>query len=115
MALVGGVARYAHGVAAIVPGVDLVAVDGDSRRWPESERVSRIVSRPGLPFHSGMLRGVAVDGTLGVDWIREATRVTARLGRVVVTDAPEETSAELERAGLTVMAAEGGTVVAARA
>jgi hypothetical protein len=55
-----------------------------------------------------------VDGGLGARWIREAARVVARLGRVVVTDAPETAQTALLGAGLKVLAAEGGTVVAAR-
>jgi len=115
LVLVGGLARHADPLADIVQGVEVVAVDGDMSRWPETANVSRIVSRPGLPFYSGTLRAVAVDGALGAVWVKEAARVTARLGRVVVTDAPDETRAVLEEVGLTVLASEAGTIVAARA
>ena len=108
-------ARHAQGLAEVVPDIDVVAVDGDMARWPEVPNVSRIVSRPGLPFYAQMLRGVGVDGGLGTAWIREAARVTARLGRVVVTDAPEDAGQILEAAGMSVLAQEPGTVVAARA
>jgi len=115
LVLVGAVARHANALADIVAGVEIVAVDGDMSRWPETPHVSRMVSRPGLPFYSETLRAAAVDGALGAVWVEEAARVTARLGRVVVTDATDEAGAVLEEAGLTVLASEAGTIVAARA
>jgi hypothetical protein len=115
LALVGEPARLAPALVEVVPGVEVVAVDADLARWPEVERVSRLVSRPGLPFFDQTLRGVAVDGILGSGWILEAARTVARLSRVVVTSAPEEGVHVLEQAGLNVLAAEAGTIVAARA
>ena len=114
LALVGAVARHAGGVAAAVEGVEVVAVDADLAGWPEAAGVSRMVARPGLPFFSRTLRGVAVDGALGPAWIREAARVVAPLSRVVVVDAPDAARSLLEESGLKVLAAEPGTVVAAR-
>lgn len=112
--LVGGVARFAGALAGRVPGVEVVALDGDMARWPEAPRVSRMAARPGIPFFSRTLRGVGVDGGLGSTWVAEAARAAARLARVVVVDAPEGVEALLEEGGLTVLAAEAGTVVAAR-
>lgn len=112
--LAGSVARLAGGLADQVPGVEVVALDGDMARWPEAPRVSRMVARPGIPFFSRTLRGVAVDGALGPRWVAEAARVAARLARVVVEEAPEGAEAVLREGGLTVLAAEAGTVVAAR-
>jgi hypothetical protein len=115
IALVGGVARHADGLAGLVPGVEIIALDADMAGWEESPRVSRLVSRPGLPLYSRTLRGVGLDGALGVSWIQEAARVTARLGRVVVEDAPPGAEAALGDAGLSVLASDAGTIVAARA
>lgn len=112
--LVGGVALLAGALASRVPGVEVVALDGDMARWPQATRVSRMAARPGIPFFSRTLRGVGVDGGLGPPWVAEAARVAARLARVVVVDASEGVEALLEEGGLTVLAAEGGTVVAAR-
>ncbi len=114
LALVGAPARHAPGLAERVSGVEVVAVDPDLERWSESPRVSRMVARPGIPLFDATLRGAAVDGTLGVRWIEEAARTVARLGRVVVLEAPADTEGVLERAGLRVLAAEAGTVVAAK-
>jgi hypothetical protein len=73
-----------------------------------------MVSRPGIPFFGRTLRGVAVDGALGLSWIRESARVVAPLGRVVVVEAPVGTEEALTEVGLGILAAEDGTVVAAR-
>jgi hypothetical protein len=114
VALVGGAARHAGLLVDTVPELDAVVVDPDTRAWAEHPGVSRIVSAPGLPFFSGMLRGVVVDGRLGEAMIFEAARVTAPRCRTVVVSAPEGAQRVLEEAGLDILAAEAGTVVAAR-
>ena len=55
-----------------------------------------------------------VDGRLGKALLFEAARVAAPKCRVVVVEADDSAPAVLEEAGLTVMAHEAGTVVAAR-
>jgi uncharacterized protein YbaR (Trm112 family) len=112
--LAGAPARYAGWIARAVEGVEVMALDPDLAAWPETPRVSRLMARPGIPVFDRTLRGVAVDGALGSRWIREAARVVAPLGRVVVTEAPADAQAALLGAGLKVLAAEDGTVVAAR-
>lgn len=112
--LAGAVARSAPALAERIAGVEVVALDADLAGWPEAPRVSRMVSRPGIPFYDRTLRGVAVDGGLGARWMEEAARVVAPLCRVVVVDAPEDAAAILAASGLSVLASEGGTVVAAR-
>ena len=115
VALVGRPARHAEALVAAVEGIHAVAVDPDLRSWSPVTGVSRMMSSPGLPLYSRSLRGVALDGRLGEPWIREAVRVVARFGRVVVTGSREGDAAILEDAGLQILASEGGTVVAARA
>jgi len=112
--LTGAVARHATALAERIPGVEVVALDADLAGWPEAPRVSRMVSRPGIPFCDRTLRGVAVDGGLGARWMQEAARVVAPFSRLVVTDAPDDAAAVLAGSGLKVLASEGGTVVAAR-
>ncbi len=115
LALVGESTRLAQGLVDLVPGVEVAALDADLATWPEVPGVSRLVSRPGLPFFDQTLRGVAVDGALGTAWIREAARAVARLSRVVLVHAPDDGAGVLEDSGLEILAADGGTVVAARA
>lgn len=112
--LVGEPARCADAVAAVGDELHVVAIDPDLRAWPPRARVSRIMASPGLPFFSGTLRGVAVDGRMGDAWLREAARVVVPKGRVVVAHAPSDGGDTLRAEGLTVLAAEAETVVAAR-
>jgi uncharacterized protein YbaR (Trm112 family) len=114
VAFLGAMARFAAPYTELVPGVEVVALDAALAQWPSVPRVNRMVSRPGIPILGGTLRGVAVDGVLGFSWIRESARVVAPLGRVVVGEAPEGTDEALIGEGLGILAAEGGTVVAAR-
>lgn len=114
IAVVGRPARYAPSLAGRVPDVEVVALDPDTRGWKGVEGVSRMASRPGIPFFSRTLRGVVVDGALGRRMLAEAARVVARTGRVVVEHAPEDAGGLLEEGGLKVLAQEAGTVVAAR-
>lgn len=114
VALVGRPAAEAAPFAEEIEEIQVVAVDPDTRDWPERAGVSRITSSPGLPFFSGMLRGVVVDGRLGPGLLVEAARVTAPMSRVVVTDAPDGTDEVLGEAGWSILASEFGTVVAAR-
>ena len=92
----------------------VLAVDPDLRHWPETPEVSRLAAAPGLPVFDGTLRGVAVDARLGGSWLREAARVLHPRARVVVLHAPEGVDEVLRERGLSVLAAEGETVVAAR-
>ena len=91
-----------------------MVIDADTARWPEHVQVSRVVSEPGLPFFTGVLRGVVVDGRAGRAILYEAARVTAPRCRTVVVHAPAEAAEVLEEARMNVLASEGGTVVAAR-
>lgn len=114
IALVGEPARLGAEVSAGLPEAHVVGVDPDLRFWPETSAMSRIAAGPGLPFFGSTLRGIAVDGRLGPAWVAEAARVVHRKARVVVLHAPEETRAVLAEGGLSVLAAEAETVVAAR-
>ena len=111
---VGGAARRAAAIAASLEELQVVAVDADTRRWEDRPGVSRMVAAPGLPFFDRMLRGAVVDGGLGRAAVFEGARVVAPMSRVVVVDAGDDATEVLEEAGLSVLAAEAGTVVAAR-
>ncbi len=114
VALVGEPARAAVGVARALPELHVVGIDPDLRHWPEQERVSRLVVAPGLPFFPSSLRGLALDGRLGMGWLAEAVRVVAPRARVVVVHAPDGARARLETEGFQVIAADAETIVAAR-
>jgi uncharacterized protein YbaR (Trm112 family) len=112
--LAGEPAGLGPSIASMLDGVDVVGVDADLRLWDDDARWSRIVSAPNLPFFSRVMRGVAVDGRMGQAMVLEAARVCAPLSRVVVTQAPDQAAAWLGKAGLDLMVAEAGIVVAAR-
>ena len=111
---VGRTARLAAAIASSVEELQVVAVDPDTRRWEDRAGTSRMAASPGLPFFDRMLRGAVVDGGLGRAVVFEAARVVAPMSRVVVVEAADDTEDVLEEAGLSVLAAEAGTVVAAR-
>lgn len=115
VAMVGRPAVHAASVAEVVEDLQVVAVDPDTRHWPDRTSVSRMVAAPGLPFFSQILRGAVVDGALGGGLLFEAARVVASKSRVVVTEAHGDVREVLEDAGLEILAAESGTVVATRA
>ena len=114
VAMTGSAATFAGALARLIEDIHVVAVDSDVRSWPDVPGVSRLTGAPGLPFFSRVLRGVVVDGTLGRAAVFEGGRVVAPMSRVVVVDAGEDAADVLVEAGLEVLAAEAGTVVAAR-
>jgi hypothetical protein len=114
VALVGEPARTGPGLAQALPEIQVAAIDADLVHWPDMDRVSRLVSAPGIPFVDWAMRAAAVDGRLGGAWLAEAVRVVAPRGRIVVTHAGEDAAGALERAGARVLASDAQTVVAAR-
>src|SRR5690606_32833867 len=114
VALVGEPARTAAEVAGALPEIHVAAIDADLVQWPETERVSRLVASPGIPFVDWAMRAAAIDGRLGPAWIGEAVRVVAPRGRIVVVRAETDVVRALEAAGARVLASDDRTVVAAR-
>jgi len=114
VATLGAAAAFAVPIAEAVDELMVAAVDADTRSWPAHPDVTFMVSSPGLPFFDRTLRGAVVDGALDPAMLYEACRCTAPMSRVVVLGATAETRTVIERAGLSVLAAEGETVVAAR-
>ena len=114
VALVGEPARHVSALSTSSEDILVVGVDADLRDWPEAPRISRLVATPGLPFFGSTLRAIAVDGRLGSVWLAEAARAAVPGGRIVVTRAPEGTDEALRSLGLSVLATEAETVVAAR-
>jgi len=112
--LAGEPAGYARELVSLVDGVHVVALDPALRDWPDVDDVSRVMAAPGIPLRSRSMRGVAVDGRLGERMWREAARVLAPGGRVVVVHASDDTPAVLGWEGLEMLAEDEATVVAAR-
>ena len=110
----GAAASFAAPIAEAVSDLMVVAVDPETRRWPAHDDVTRMVASPGLPFFDRTLRGAVVDGALGPAMLFEACRCTAPMSRVVVLNAGADVPTVIEEAGLSVLASEGETIVAAR-
>jgi len=114
LGLLGEPARCAGALARLLPEMQVVAIDGDLRGWPEEPGVSRLVGAPGIPLVGMALRGVVIDGRGDPGSLEEAARVVAPRGRVVVVRPAPEAADRLERAGCKVLASDPETVVAAR-
>jgi len=110
--LVGPAALHASAVARLVKGVEVVGINPALSAAPQEEGVSRMVSRPGLPFFSGTFLGVVCSGAVDERGLLEAARVTGSYGRLAVLDANSETRALLEREGLVILMEEEGVLVA---
>lgn len=114
LVLAGPVARHARALSDALDDVEVVGVDPRLRAWPEEGGVSRVAASPGLPFYSGRIRGVALEGTSAADLLDEAVRIVGPRSRVAVLDAPAETRSRLEGHGLQTVMEDRGAVVAAR-
>jgi uncharacterized protein YbaR (Trm112 family) len=106
-------AAVAGGMAALVPGVQVVALTaapGDAAGAPGvSPMVGAVVP---LPFRGGKLRGVALTGGGDEAALREGLRVLAPGARLVVEHAALGTAAALQALGAQVMLDQEGVVVA---
>ena len=112
--LVGKPAAHAAALADMVPGLEVVAAADEARAWEERAGVSRIDVASRLPFHNRQLRGVALSGTGGGELLEEAVRALGPLARLVLLDAPPDAAENVRALGLTVLAQQGDTLVAAR-
>lgn len=109
----GGASAQARKVADLVEDLEVVAVDGPSEA--EAAGVSRMSVADALPFYAARLRGVWLGGGAADALLEEGARVLGPLGRMVLDPAPVDAAARLEAKGLRILAAQDGTVVAARA
>lgn len=112
--LVGTPARSAPRLAEMIEGIEVVAAHPGLRGAPESAGVSRAALGDRLPFHSGSLRGVALDGREAARRRGEALRVLAPGARLVVADPEPDSVPELEAAGLELLLVTAKAVVGER-
>ena len=116
-------APYLHrGIAArqfvrqfvLAEGIEVVAVHAGLLGDEERPGVSRIVCGEGLPFFSGSLRGVVVEGPWPSEGVREAIRVLAPGAHLVWLDPPAGSIEGLEAAGIELLMEAHSVLVGAR-
>lgn len=112
--LVGPAALQASAVARLVTGVEVVGLHPALQAMPQEEGVSRMVSRPGIPFFSGTFLGVVYSGAFDERMLLESVRVTAPFGRIAVLDSTPDARAPLESQRLQILLEEKGVLVAQR-
>jgi uncharacterized protein YbaR (Trm112 family) len=117
MALVAGPeARWAAEVAAIVPELEVVALDAglaEATATAELPGVSRVAAVAALPFFDRAFRGAALTG----EWaarVEEGARVVAPGGRLVLLPAPAGAATRVAAAGLEVVMEQEDVLVATR-
>jgi hypothetical protein len=84
VAMAGSAAGLAGGLAPLLPGVRLVAVNPPSA--VEQEEAASVLRAPRLPLKSGSMRGVVIGGDLAgsSDWVADAVRAVLPGLRVVI-------------------------------
>jgi uncharacterized protein YbaR (Trm112 family) len=107
-------AHSAAGVIEIAPELEVIVVRSKPDDSAERRGINRVLSDAGLPVGEYKLGGVAIAPGADRELVAAAARRVRTGGRLVLFDATEEDLAEVGRAGLTVVAAEGGTAVAER-
>lgn len=100
IALAGAAGRLASGVSALLPGVQIVAVNPPAEG--ETEAATSVVRSPRLPLKSGSMRGVVLGADLAgrSEWVTDAARALLPGLRLVV-EAPAPAQAP---EGVEVMA-----------
>ena len=99
LVLLGSSACHAHPLSLIVEGIEVAAIHPPLRVAREQEGVSRIAISDRLPFLTGSIRGLVLEGGMGVALLPEAARVLGRGSRLVVLGPPANVAPALEARG----------------
>ncbi len=112
--VIGASARQARLLSRMIDGIEMIAVHPELRTDPEQDGVSRIAITDRLPFLTGCLRGVVLEGATAPSLLGEATRVLGPGSRLVILWPPEGTGAEMERHELDLLIEADDTLVGVR-
>jgi uncharacterized protein YbaR (Trm112 family) len=110
----GPAAGLGKALSTLIGGVEVVGVHSSLVDDEEEEGLSRLLLGPTIPFFPSSFRGVALSGEFGEEKLKEAARVVAPGGRVVVLNGSPGTKERLLSLGMSVLLEEEGTVVARR-
>jgi uncharacterized protein YbaR (Trm112 family) len=112
--LTGASVTQASRLAAMIEDIEIVALHPALRGRSEESGVSRILAGPKLPFFTGSLRGVVLEGRAQGEGLDEAVRVLSPGSRLVVRRPTEGLLDRLETAGLEVLLQTEKVMVATR-
>jgi hypothetical protein len=107
----GPLARWAKGVARLVDGIEVVAIDPSLRQDAEEGGVSRMISGPGIPFFSGTFKAALLSGEMRQGDLGETLRVLGPTGRLILVDGPSDARDWLESAGVRIILDQDGVLV----
>lgn len=111
VAVAGGAAPSAPALAALLPGVEIVAL-APRFALAATHEASHLLVGAQIPLKSGTLAAIALAGAWAEAVLHEAVRSVAPSGRVVLLDASPDSEQALRSHKLTVLAREPGTLVA---
>ncbi len=112
--VVGPSAGHAGALSRRIEGIEVVAVHPDLRDEPEQAGVSRIAASERLPFLSGSVRGVVLEGKGGRALIGEAARVLGTGCRLVLLSPDTRIRSDLAAHGLKVLIDSDSAVLCVR-
>lgn len=113
--VVGPSARLAPGIAELVEGLEVVAVQPELVAWEEQAGVSRMAAGDPLPLATASMRAVALTGPAADALLEDGARVLFPGGRLILDPAPEDVEPRLEALQMKLAARQDDTVVAAPA
>lgn len=112
--LTGTPVRHAERLSAMIEGIEVVAAHPGLREVSEIPGVTRISIPDRLPFFTGGLRGVVIEGAEGRDLTAEAVRTLGPGSRLVFFDPPAGAEREMEALGLDLLLEAESVLVGAR-
>jgi uncharacterized protein YbaR (Trm112 family) len=107
-------AHAASRIVELAPQLEVIAVSASADDIVEQAGVSRVLADQPFPLVEHKLRCVAITPRGESDVVTAAARLVASGGRLLLFDASPSDVDEATRAGLRIVAAEGGTAVAER-
>jgi uncharacterized protein YbaR (Trm112 family) len=113
--VIGEAAVLAGAMTHHVEALELIVADARLADATEQPGITRVAVGGRLPFYDRSLQGVVLSGPAAAQHLEEAARVLAPLGRLVLEGAPPDAAERAGKAGLRLLAEEGGMLVAARA
>lgn len=110
----GRAARFAPGLARLLPALSFTVVSPSAAGWSERAGIDRIQAGDRLPLRDWNVRGVLFDGPVPDTVVDEAIRVLAPAHRIAVVAPDDAVRTRLLMRGLKVATPTEGVLVASR-